>query len=69
MNIIKNLFKIFIFFILLSFLISIIIIRFYSPIKQKIYNQNITKKDSKYTIICLGDSGTAGKYPIPLQKY
>ena len=68
MNIIKNLFKIFIFFILISFLISIIIIRFYSPIKQKIYNQNITKKDSKYTIICLGDSGTAGKYPIPLQK-
>jgi tetratricopeptide (TPR) repeat protein len=31
-------------------------------------NNKILKKDAQYTVVCIGESTTAGRYPIPLQR-
>lgn len=55
-------------FIMLFVLFAVSFQRFYIPIKQKYSNNKILKNKSQYTIMCLGESTTAGQYPIQLQR-
>ena len=64
----KKIFEIIIAVIFIVILILAMIQRFYIPIKQNYHNNKIINKDSQYKIICLGESTTAGAYPIQLQK-
>ena len=64
----KKFFIIIITSVLISFLVYIFLLRFQVPIKQYFHNLKAMKNNSQYTILCLGDSSTAGRYPICLQK-
>lgn len=64
----KKIFEIIIAVIFIVILIFAMIQRFYVPIKQNYHNNKIINKNSEYTIMCLGESTTAGAYPIQLQQ-
>ena len=65
---IKKTLEIIIAIIFIAILILAIIQRFYVPMKQNYYNNKVINKDSEYTIMCLGESTTAGAYPVQLQQ-
>lgn len=65
---IKKIFTIVIYFILIAFLIFIAYQRFFMSIKQDYNNNKNLKTKTPYTILCLGDSTTKGQYPIQLQQ-
>ena len=64
----KKIFETIVVIIMLFVLCIVCFQRFYIPIKQKYHNNKIINKKVQYKGICLGESTTAGQYPIQLQQ-